>query len=637
MSNNFNERIFDDITSDILKSINENKKTEKMTLDDFENIVNDMLNDEVMLKKYTRDNIVKYTSMMKDEINKNEFDANYFKSRTEKIKDQNKMKLLINEQVTKRTSVFRNLNYGLLIKNISSSFLNISRDLVLFFFTICIVAHLRIRSFIKSCYLYPSNPNRFPYVFFNSEKKEQDKVLSITNNQNESDTDPVFENMRMFRNRDGTPSREKNMRINDMCAGEGDKSGLEDSSLLEAAVKILFREDTEDKTVNKQYLGTIEKIVQQLNGVNNSEKLEKINMSAKTFMEEHSEKCKDDLSVYSLITYLMYFNMYKNRESIGYLHTNMFKYLTSSGSKLKFGITVILLYSIFKNNVNIAERFVNNVLDYYSDRYDGGGNLHSFFVGILSSVLAPFVTFSLLLMIIIYPLSIYNCMKSYFNYVGLTNQFSTKAVCYVGIVYSIFALVVYGGGLLMAIFPEFLNYMIKELKFMTGSKNEKGKKGKGGNAEKVSTINKKGKSKEGFKGEKGCSSGGGFFNNFNIAKLFGIMFLSILGLIVLLPVVMPFLCAFTSSFGISTSLTFDSLKFMANNMCSIKEYSSTIKLLVGLVIIHQMIKRYSYGAARNKWITIGVYGFFLVVYMVIEGFAKPTNKYFEGLEKTCDK
>ena len=435
----------------------------------------------------------------------------------------------------------------------------------------------------------------------------------------------------MFRNRDGTPLRERNMRINNMCAGEEDESGSENSSLLEAAAKILFREDPEDETVNKQYLGTIEKIVQQLNGTTNSEKLKKINMSAKAFMEEHSEKCKDDLSVYSLITYLLYYNTFKNRDTIGYLHTNLFKYLTSSGSKWKFGIIVILLYSMFKNNVNIAERFVNNVLDYYSDRYDGGGNLHTFFVGILSSVLAPFVTFSLLLMIIIYPLSIFNCMKSYFNYVGLTNHFSTKAVCYVGIVYSIFALVVYGSGLLMAIFPELLNYMITELKFLTGSisKNEKKTKGKG------RSENKKGKSrKEGFKGEKGCSSRGGFFNNFNIAKLFGTVLMSILGLIVLLPVVMPFVCAFSSSFGISTSLTFDSLKFMANNMCSVKEYSSMIKLLVGLVIIHQMIKRYSYGAARNKWITIGVYGFFLVVYMVIENVAKPTNKYFDNLK--CD-
>uniref|UniRef100_A0A6C0KXM7 Uncharacterized protein n=1 Tax=viral metagenome TaxID=1070528 RepID=A0A6C0KXM7_9ZZZZ len=630
MSNNFNERIFDDITFDILKSINQNKKTDKMNLNDFENIVNDMLNDEVMLKKYTRDNIVKYTSMMKDEINKNEFDANYFKSRTEKIKDQNKMKLLINEQVTKRTSVFSNINYGLLIKNISSSFLNISRDLVLFFFTICIVAHLRIRSFIKSCYLYPSNPNRFPYVFFNSEIKEQDKILSITHNQNESDTDPVFENMRMFRNRDGTPLRERNMRINNMCADEEDKSGSGNSSLLEAAVKILFREDPADETTNKPYLGTIEKIVQQLTGSTHSEKLKKINMSAKAFMEEHSEKCKDDLSVYSLITYLLYYSTFKNRDSIGYLHTNLFKYLTSSGSKLKFGIIVILLFSIFKNNVNIAERFVNNVLDYYSDKYDGSGNLHTFFVGILSSVLAPFVTFSLLLMIIVYPLSIFNCMKSYFNYVGLTNQFSTKAVCYVGIVYSIFALVIYGGGILLAIFPELLNYMIKELKFMTGanSKPEKKTKGKG------RSENKKGKSKkEGFKGEKGCSSKG-FFNNFNIAKLFGTILMSILGLIVFLPVVMPFVCAFISSFGISSSLTFDSLNFMANKMCSVKEYSSMIKLLVGLIIIHQMIKRYSYGATRNKWITIGVYGFFLVVYMIIENVAKPTNKYFDNLK--CD-
>ena len=303
------------------------------------------------------------------------------------------------------------------------------------------MAHLRIRSFIKSCYLYPSNPSKFPYVFYNNEKKEQNYILSIKNARDDSDVDFIFENIKMFYNRDDTLSKERNSKINNVCGGEEDESNSGD--LLEAASKILFGNEVNNEELEQQYQYSIEKIIQEMTGTTHSEQFQKLNGSAKAFMEEHQEKCKDELSLYSLVTYLMHLNGFKSRETIGYLHSNLFKYLTSANSKLKFGALVILLFSIFKNNVSIAEKFVNNVLDYYSDKYEGGGKLHALFTGILSSVLAPFVTFTLLLMIILYPLSIYNCMKGYFNYVSLTNQISTKLVCYIGIIYSFFALVVF--------------------------------------------------------------------------------------------------------------------------------------------------------------------------------------------------
>lgn len=649
MSNNFNERIFDEIMSEIFKKLRKERKTTNITTNDFENIVNEFLNDDSMVKKYKRRNIVSYTTLVKDEINKKQFGLAYLKGRAKKVKEHNKIKAFVNKRNRKKNSPFKKLNINFLIKNISSSVLSLSKDMVLFFFTICIVAHLRIRSFIKSCYLYPSNPNRFPYIFYNTEKKEQNFVLSITNPRNDSDVDPVFENVKLFYNQDDTPSKEKNSKINNMCGGE-DETENKSYDLLEAASKILFGDEANSE---QPYKNVIEQIVQELSGTTHSEKFEKINTSSKAFIEEHREKCRDELSVYSLVTYLMYLNTFKSQETVAYLHNNLFKYLTSSGSKLKFGVIVILLYSIFKNNISIAERFVNNVLDYYSDRYDGGGKLHSLFIGILSSVLAPFITFALLLLIILYPISIFNCMKGYFNYVDLTNQISTKIVCYIGIIYSLFALFLYSLGLITAIFPEFLRYMLNELKFMIGQgggskkagKASKGSSsgGKSGKSSKNSTPNvnkknrnKKGKSKregftdvEGFGNEKGCSP-----KTFNIARLFGIILSCIFGSILILPVVLPFICAFMSSFGIASSLSFDSLKFMNYNMCSIKEYSSVVKILISLVLIHQILNRYSYGARRGKWLVMGVYIFVLFIYGIIETFAKPTNKYFEELK--CD-
>ena len=173
MINTFNERIFDEIMVDILASLNKQKKFTNITPNDIENVINDMLNDATMLKKYTRGDIVKYTTLLKHEINKNKFDKAYLNSRIQNIKEQNKMKLIVSTQERKRRNPLRNINFDFLMKIISSTALSVSRELVLFFFTICIVAHLRIRTFINSCYLYPSNPEQFPYVYYDPTKPDQ--------------------------------------------------------------------------------------------------------------------------------------------------------------------------------------------------------------------------------------------------------------------------------------------------------------------------------------------------------------------------------------------------------------------------------------------------------------------------------
>ena len=625
MDDNFNERIFNEFTNDISSRIKNAGKSRKMKMSDLENVINDMLNDEKTLKKYSRRNIVKYSRFIKDEVNKNEFDINYLKSRYKKIVEFNKVKLFVSDQVKDKANILKNIDYNVLIKNVWTSIMGISKDIVLLFFTVCIVAHLKIRSFINSCYLYPSNPNRFPYIFYNSNSVKQKQILNITNFQNDSDTDPVFTNTKISYNSDGSPSKEKNEKLNDMCSGSADiNKEFERAPIFKAATDLLLGENESTLDESEKYYEVIQDIINKLSGITNVEKMEKLSSLSKTFMEEHTGKCKDELSIYSLITYVLYYNTLKNQESMGYLHTGFFKYLTSPTSKLYFGAMVILLYSIFKNNIKIANRFLNNVLDYYSDKYDGGGKLHTIFLGILSSILAPFITFALLLLMIIYPLSIFNCMKSYFNYVSLTNQFSTKIVCYLGMIYSVIALIAYSSGLILAIFPELIRYITNELKYMmqlySGNKKGKGK-----------NKNKKGKSKEGFSGEKGCS-GGGFFKNFNIAKLLGVVIMSLLGLFLLMPVVLPFICAFISSFGVSSSLTFDSLKLMRKNLCSIKEYSSIIKLLVIIMMGYQIINRYSNGSRRNKWISIIASAIVLLIYLFIEFRMKVTEKYFDSLK-----
>ena len=94
--------------------------------------------------------------------------------------------------------------------------------------------------------------------------------------------------------------------------------------------------------------------------------------------------------------------------------------------------------------------------------------------------------------------------------------------------------------------------------------------------DKIKKKRKKIRKREGFAGEKGCSSSG-FFKDFNVAKLFGLIILLSWNIFVFFPVVIPFICAFMSSFGIASSLSFDAIKFMGNNLCSVKNYSSIIK------------------------------------------------------------
>ena len=85
-----------------------------------------------------------------------------------------------------------------------------------------------------------------------------------------------------------------------------------------------------------------------------------------------------------------------------------------------------------------------------------------------------------------------------------------------------------------------------------------------------------------------------------------------------------------SSFGIASSLSFDAIKFMKNNLCSIKNYSSIIKILVSIVLIHQILDYNSYGKKHRKRVTMIIYIIVLVIYLGIESLTKPTERYLDN-------
>ena len=70
----------------------------------------------------------------------------------------------------------------------------------------------------------------------------------------------------------------------------------------------------------------------------------------------------------------------------------------------------------------------------------------------------------------------------------------------------------------------------------------------------------------------------------------------------------------------------DDIKFMKNNLCSIKEYSSIIKILVSIVLIQQILDYLSYGNKHTKWIVMIIYIVILVMYLGIDYSIKPVEK-----------
>ena len=84
--------------AEVLKNLRKEKKTKNITMTDLENAVNELLNDSVKVKKYKRHNIVKYTTLVKDEINRKKFGLGYLKGRVKKVKEHNKIKAFVKKK-----------------------------------------------------------------------------------------------------------------------------------------------------------------------------------------------------------------------------------------------------------------------------------------------------------------------------------------------------------------------------------------------------------------------------------------------------------------------------------------------------------------------------------------------------------
>ena len=132
MNNSFNERVFDDTIVEVTKTLKLNKKgsLRKLKMIDVENAIETLLNDEKILGKISREDIIKYTNLLKDEINKTEFGMAYLRTRIEIIKERNNMFSFMKTENNQRKNPFRKLTFDKIFKIVSRTVLNLSKDMV---------------------------------------------------------------------------------------------------------------------------------------------------------------------------------------------------------------------------------------------------------------------------------------------------------------------------------------------------------------------------------------------------------------------------------------------------------------------------------------------------------------------------
>lgn len=649
---NFDISTYENVTDNIIKTLEgDNELTREKYFQATEEVINDKYN-----LGLSSDVIKKYSRLLGDELNQDNFDEDYLQRR------RNTVKQIYNNG--SRDKMKRDNNP---IKIGVQKMIEISSDLTLFLFTIGIVAHLRIRSFINTCYLYPSDPTRFPYVFYDTDKpaEEQHKIVSILNTDVTERFSAVFGNLVV---KEGGESD-----INSSCPMPNDKS--EPTSLpsdVPGAVDVM----------NKQYKKAGER--------------GNINFESSLFMDQNRDKTDNELNIISLVTYVFYYSVYKLNGVVGSLHDKFGgKKITSSSGHTSFAFLTIFLYMIFKSNVIRSNKTLEKIMKTFSpiSRVDGASSLG---VSIFSTLLSPFMSFFLLLFLILYPFAVGNSIFAYNSYANLSNQLFTKLVCYFGVLCSSFTLLPYFASFIYFISPDMhkdmMNILKKWGKDDAVSEDDEGEDDEYGktkttavsptitaaadaaqsavdddasakevgeaateatkNAElkdknckdcrKMNTRRKKKNckrrnrrnrcGKEGFTDSKGCSTKNAM-KNMNFSRLLALSITGILAIISIFPILLPILSAGLTSLRVAGSLTFKSFDNIKEKLNGIKNVASMIPIvffiLMGGKLLNNLMNGGLNGVINNLSGILDVVFTFVIgfgIFVYIKYFSSPLLK-----------
>ena len=560
----FDEVKFDSIVNDI--NINVSKSS--LTTDDLDDI-GTYLNKNIDQKSYSSAELNVGISKIKEQITKVNFSKNDIINASKKVKVvQAKLFNTFNPM-----NDFAGLSYKeilmVCIKLIFRTFTNIIDDFVIMAVSIFIILNLQIRASVPTSLVYPSNPNTFPYVYFDETNHTSQSYLTSLSELNKKDSEDVaFLDTPAFFTSDGKYSIDKNIcKINDPYGS---------SSMGEKAKCEIKGNPDFTKAFNKNI------------------SYENLNLFAKKFIESHSSKKPNELSIYSLITYItLYITVYTNG-SLGGIHdffSMLFKKNENPGitDLILFVAFVLMFYALFQSTKFSFSNFIKKIIFGKKMKKINKFNIFGTVINIISAFFAPFVMFYKIMFILVYPLIMFHAIYGYINYSTMSRGILTKLFCLFGIVVSFMTLLAYfilfskvitnKRKTLDDIFLDMVNEIVNQAKSLLLKMTSAGDKLKKSNA-KSNTKPKqettpKGKGDETEKQKKGKGSGSDSgvscdIPSFEFPFLQKIMtFLTIISILpfAVVSFVIPTMLSIQLAFTTTKSVTLDYLKYIKPIIC----------------------------------------------------------------------
>ena len=515
-----------------------------------------------------------------------------------------------------------------IVKLILRTIMNIADDFIVLFVSIMIVLNLQFRANTPSSLLYPSNPNTFPYVFFepNNTSSQSHLTSCIETNTKDSDDD-VFLDSPAFFTSQGKYSLDKNIcKIND-------PHGSSDSAIKANCDKKGDEEFTKPFTQNINY--------------------ENLDFFAKQFMQNNTSKNTNELSIYSLFTYIMLYTTIYTNGSMGSIN-NFFSLLFKTPKNksmvhlILFFVLTLIFYNLFQSSKYTFSNFIEKIFLKNKDySFLKQNDIFTKLIEAISGFFSPFMMFFKLLLLIIYPLVLFHSVYGYIHYSTLAAGIITKLFCYFGVAFSLSTFL--GYILLLSkvvlnkrksldevfedLIQSFLSMVekslvqlisaqdgIKNMKFSYEARSGKGKgsqegfKGKGSKKKGKGNEDEDGEDGGGGIGGGGIGGGGGAFSGFSCSMndLFQFTFLKNLirsfGFLIFMPIVIllfmiPASVSLYMAFSQTKSITLDYLKYLNKLVCHMGSYKMIIRLLFYFVTVMEIMK---YMNKPFRFFTIGV-------------------------------
>lgn len=577
----FNEQMFDTIVRDIDKSI----KKASFSIDDIElSKMNLMKN--INKKPYESAELNDVVNSMKTTIDKVKFNKKYFRGVANKVK-VNKKKL---SNVFGSLKDLRGLTFfqqiKVIIKIIIRTLVNIIDDFVIMFMTVCIVLNLFFRANVPLPMLYPSNPNQYPYVFFDHSSLSKQSHLTSTVEINDKDPeDDVFLDTPAYFSNDGKYVVDKNIcRINDPF-GTSDKARK-----ANCTVKA-------DPEYSKYFANNVS--------------YENMSFFAKRFIESNSLKKKDELNLYSTLTYAMLFstqnaNSYFSGIASGIQGIFPKKENSKSPASMAiFFIMCAIIYGMCHSNKFALSKLIQKFVFTNESKKFNKFNILETILNIISSFFAPFLNMFKLVFVFVYPMVLFSLVYGYINYSTLTSSMLNKFFCYLGIGNSFVTLLMY---VLMfiyiitnkavkhksinAIFDEVFGKFVKLIQFgiqklqqfiVNPMVNNPTKKGKG-------KSGKGGKGPSGGVSGKTCTEPKTGLESGILRSLIAVLFMMVAGPALIILFMVPFVVSTAMTFSVTKALTLDFWKYISKLICMMGDYKMIIRLLFYMITIVEISK-----------------------------------------------